>query len=460
MSLPDPYLPGHGDTRYRVRHYDLQLDYKVTTNRLDEVAVLTVVPSRELDKVELDLVGLKASKVLVDGRKTRYRQRDRKLVVEVGKRDAGEELTISVTCAGKPAPVPGIHGAAGWEELTDGVAVGSQPYGAPGWFPCNDDAADKATYRIHLVVAPSYHVVANGTLTEHEVRGGTGRWTYVMDRPMSPYLATVQMGQYAVDRRRGVVPVEVVHPGRLKAGKGTAFERQAEMVEVFSELFGPYPFAEYRAVIVDDDMEIPLEAQGLSSFGRNFIPPTWQNERLVAHELAHQWFGNSVTAQQLADIWLHEGFACYSEWLWSDHRASSGDGVDVQEQAARHHRELTRKPQDLVLCDPGMPDMFDDRVYKRGALTLHAVRACLGDERFFQMLRAWTTENAGGIVTTEQFIQHCLRFVPEDGFELATVLDAWLRRPEVPALPVVDPQATRSVLQKVADSITSKLGLG
>ncbi|WP_420175618.1 M1 family metallopeptidase [Luteococcus sp. OSA5] len=460
MPTPDPYLPGHGDTRYRVRHYDLHLDYKVTTNRLDEVATLTVVPSQELSRVELDLVGLKASKVLVDGKKARYRQRERKLAVEVGQRQPGEELQIAVTCAGKPRPVPGVHGAAGWEELTDGLAVGSQPYGAPGWFPCNDDAADKATYRIHLVVAPSYHVVANGTLVDHEVRGGTGRWTYEMDRPMSPYLATVQIGQYVVDRRRASVPVEVVHPPQTRVGRGTAFERQAEMVEVFSELFGPYPFAEYRAVVSDDDMEIPLEAQGLSSFGRNFCPPTWENERLVAHELAHQWFGNSVTAEQLADIWLHEGFACYSEWLWSDHRSNGGDGLDVQQQAAKHHEELRRKPQDLVLADPGMPDMFDDRVYKRGALTLHAVRASLGDERFFEMLRTWTTENAGGVVTTDQFVQHCLRFVPEDGFELAGVLDAWLRSPEIPALPVVDVEGSRNTLKSIAERIGARLGLG
>lgn len=107
----------------------------------------------------------------------------------------------------------------------------------------------------------------------------------------------------------------------------------------------------------------------------------WNNERLVAHELAHQWFGNSLTAATWADIWLHEGFACYSEWLWSE--ASGGRSAD--ELAREHHRKLAALPQDLLLGDPGRDDMFDDRVYKRGALTLHALRALLGD-RFFDML--------------------------------------------------------------------------
>ncbi|MEL4503986.1 M1 family metallopeptidase [Luteococcus sp. H138] len=437
MATPDPYLPGHGDTRYRVRHYDLRLDYKVTTNRLDEVARLELVITEATERIELDLSGLQVSKLSVDGRKARFRQRNRKVVVDLPGAQPGDEHSLRITCGGKPRPVPGIHGAAGWEELTDGVLVGSQPNGAPSWFPCNDDAANKASYRIQLDVAASYHVVANGTLTEHSQHGGQTRWVYEMDQPMAPYLATVQIGRYVADRRASVVPVELVHPANLGVGAGTAFEFQAEMVSHFSELFGPYPFAEYRAVVADDVLEIPLEAQGLSSFGRNFAQPTWDNERLVAHELSHQWFGNSVTAQQLCDIWLHEGFACYAEWLWSDHCAASGRTPTVQEQARRHHEQLARKKQDLVLSAPGMPDMFDDRVYKRGALTLHAVRCVLGERAFFQMLRSWATENAGAVVTSRQFVTHCMQFTSDDGFDVAATLDTWLNQPRLPALPVL-----------------------
>ena len=176
-----------------------------------------------------------------------------------------------------------------------------------------------------------------------------------------------------------------------------------------------------------------MEAQGLSSFGRNFARPTWENERLVAHELSHQWFGNSLTAEQLSMIWLHEGFACYAEWLWADVR----EGIPgTQEQASRHHAGLAAKPQDLVLGAPGMKDMFDDRVYKRGALTLHAVRVELGEAAFFDMLRAWTAEHAHGVVTTADFVAHAQRFAT-DPARLAEVLEAWLYRPELPPLPVL-----------------------
>ena len=135
-----------------------------------------------------------------------------------------------------------------------------------------------------------------------------------------------------------------------------------------------------------------LKPRGFRSSAPTTATAPRASERLIAHELAHQWFGNSVTARQWRDIWLHEGFACYAEWLWSEH--SGGPGAD--ELARHYHEQLREKPQDLLLADPGPRDMFDDRVYKRGALTLHALRGRLGDEKFFALLRDWTTRYRHG----------------------------------------------------------------
>lgn len=438
MATPDPYLRGHGDTRYRVHHYDLQLTYKVSTNRLNEDAGLDIEIDEATPRIELDLYGLQVARVQVDGQRARYRSHRHKVIVDVGPRHPGDRLHLDLKVSGKPGPMPGVHGEAGWEELTDGAMVGSQPQGAPTWFPCNNDASDKATYRIRVTTESDYDVIANGTLTDRSSQRGTTRWTYEMDRPMAPYLATVQIGDYVRDRRQATVPVEVVHPRGVRVGEGTAFARQGQMMDLFCELFGDYPFTEYRAVVVDDDLEIPLEAQGLSSFGRNFAPAAWEHERLVAHELSHQWFGNNVTARLLQDIWLHEGFACYAEWLWSDHRRRWGESRTVQQQAAHHHAELARTPTGQPLADPGMRSMFDDWVYKRGALTLHAVRAEVGDEAFFDLLRGWTTDHAGGLVDTDDFVEHCCSAVPGRATSLRCLFDQWLRGLQLPPLPVLD----------------------
>ena len=109
---------------------------------------------------------------------------------------------------------------------------------------------------------------------------------------------------------------------------------------------------------------------------------------------------NAVTAAEWKHIWLHEGFACYAEWLWTEF---SG-GADAGSHALRYYSKLQNSPQDLLLSDPGPEDMFDDRVYKRGALTLHALRLTIGDDRFFDLLRAWVATHSGRTVTTDDFL--------------------------------------------------------
>lgn len=432
MTAPDPYLRGHGDTRYRVKHYDLELAYKVSTNRLDEKARLQVEVLSETSRIDVDLRGLTASKAFINGKHAKLRAKATELSVDVGKRRPGDTFTLELHVSGKPRPVPGVHGDAGWEELTDGAMVGSQPQGAPGWFPCNNDAANKATYRIAVTTAAEYHVVANGTLASHERKGGSATWVYKMDYPMSPYLATVQIGKYTETILQSRERVSIVHPPRLRPGAGTAFEFQAQMVEFFSFLYGPYPFHEYRAVIVDDDLEIPLEAQGLSTFGKNFIAPTWHNERLVAHELAHQWFGNSVTSAQLHDMWLHEGFACYSEWLWAEKRGLS-ERPSANYLAAEHYVALPQLAEGDSLARPAMAHIFDDWVYKRGALALHALRAECGSELFFEIIRTWLAKHRGRTVTTEMFLELCHE---KAGDSAVTVLKDWLYGRDLPQPPV------------------------
>ena len=172
------------------------------------------------------------------------------------------------------------------------------------------------------------------------------------------------------------------------------------MMEVFVHRFGPYPFDRYTVVVADDELEIPLEAQSLSIIGRNHLDTGWESQRLIAHELSHQWFGNSLTAARWQDIWLHEGFACYAEWIWSEDSGSA----TASERAKAAWGKLSGLPQDIRVGDPGPEQMFDDRVYKRGALALHALRLAVGDDTFFRLLRRWCAENAYGSVDTAAFL--------------------------------------------------------
>jgi aminopeptidase N len=431
-SAGDMYDPRSGNGGYTVSHYDLALDYRINTNRLAAVAVLSAVSTQRLARFSLDLVGLTVTNVVIDGaRAARYSQAHGKLVITPARPIAAKtNFTVTVRYSGSPSPRSSSWGDVGWEELSDGVLVAGQPSGAATWFPCNDHPSIKATFRIAITLASSYRAVANGRLVSATVKSSRTQWIYESAEPMATYLATVQIGAYRSRplSARGGIPQLAFIPGDLVPEFDADFGAQSAMISEFEKLFGPYPFGQYTVVVADDDLDIPLEAQGLSIFGRNHVDGDGGSTRLIAHELAHSWFGNSLTASSWKHIWLHEGFACYAEWLWSE----AAGGPNVQRIAVQQWNRLHSLDEDFRIGDPGPDRMFDDRLYKRGALTVHAVRLTLGDDVFFTMLKAWAAENQFGSVSTEQFIGHVEAYTE---LPIRTTLESWLFNEKLPPLP-------------------------
>lgn len=425
----DPYLPSSGNHGYRATRYELDLGYKVSSNFLEGTATISATATEHLRSFTLDLSPhLDVSKVTMGpGRAARFSRSRGKLTVKpVEPLEVGCAFTVRIRYSGNPRPIRGPWGSVGWEELTDGVLVANQPDGASSWFPCDDRPAAKAPYRISLTTESDYRAVVTGTLVDKRRRGSTTTWVYDLPYPTSTYLVTLNIGRYEhLEISDAPVELHAYLPASLRAPFGESFAQQGRMLDVFSELFGPYPFDQYKVVVTDDVLEIPLESMGLSTFGRNTCVGGTRDERLIAHELAHQWFGNAVTVAEWRHIWLNEGFACYAEWLWSEF---SG-GADARSHALRYYAKLQRSPRDLLLADPGPADMFDDRVYKRGALALHSLRNTVGDTAFFSILREWVADHAGGVVTTQDFLDLAARHTTTD---LRPLWEAWLYSTEVP----------------------------
>jgi len=341
----DSYLPQHGNGGYGVEHYDLDLDYKVDPNRLTGRAVLTAVAGQPLTRFTLDLGTFKVPRVSVDGRAAKFTHRGGKLRITPARPIAeGAAFTVEVRYVGNPKPVSSRWGDVGWDELRNGALVASQPVGAPSWFPCNDHPTDKATYRIAVTTDAPYAVLVTGVLISRRRSAGTRTWVYERPEPTATYLVSVQIGQYdEMTLAPGRLPQTAAVPSRLRRDAARDLGRHGKIMTTLEGFFGPYPFGNYQLVVTDDALDDPIEAQGMSIFGANHIDGRRTHERLVVHELAHQWFGNSLTLADWRHIWLNEGFATYAEWLWSE---STGD-----RSATSHAREwhaggsgATRRP--------------------------------------------------------------------------------------------------------------------
>ncbi|WP_105566462.1 M1 family metallopeptidase [Microbacterium halophytorum] len=436
--MPQQYTPNSGDRGYAVTHYDLEIDYTPRTNRLDGRARMSIRMLDDAHALNVDLVGLQAGKVRIDGKPhKKVQQGQHGLKVKLPRSlPAGAELELEIEYGGRPGPRRSRWGTLGWEELEEGAMVASQPIGAPTWFPCNDRVDDRGTYDIRFTTDREFFVAVTGAPGAVSHKGGKTTREFSLDVPTASYLVAAHLGPYAEYAGAASVGAaglgwRIVTPPAQRAETLTAFEHVPRMIEAFEGWFGPYPQPDLTVVVTAEELEIPLEAQALVTFGANHCAP--DEQRLIAHELAHQWFGNSVGIGRWRDIWLNEGFACFSEWVWSE----AAGGPSIAEHAEAHYARLAGLPQDLVLADPGPADMFDDRVYKRGALALEALRRTIGHQPFRTLLREWATQNRHRLARPADLIALAEGHSPAplDGF-----WEAWLRDPALPELP---PRAAR-----------------
>jgi hypothetical protein len=256
---------------------------------------------------------------------------------------------------------------------------------------------------------------------------------------MAPYLATATIGQFdlrsyrtaqglrmydAVDPDLYGEPVDPEDPASPTLGEiaDASLARQGEILDFLSGQFGPYPFSTGGGIVDDaPDLFFALEVQTRSIYpGSSFTDPV-DGDLLVVHENAHQWFGDSVALAEWKHMWLNEGFATYAEWLWGERE----DLGTTQEVFEFFYNDIPADDPfwDVVIGDPGIPFLFNDAGYVRGAMTLQALRNEVGDQDFFRILRAWAAKKAGGNGTTGQFIALAERI---SGEQLDNLFDMWL----------------------------------
>ncbi|HEU0182816.1 MAG TPA: M1 family metallopeptidase [Agromyces mariniharenae] len=415
----DPYFPYAGNGGYDAQHYDLAVTYTPPAaapapleGELSGIATIDLVATQDLDRFDLDLrdmdvtalsvdgkaaaeVAVPADGVEVDGAAYWQVQDDDARIWELTvqprpKIKAGQHVQVVVEYEGTTTQPEDIEGALyGWVTMRDGAMVVSEPEGSMTWYPVSDHQTDKATYSFEITVPQGKVAVANGVQSKPaETANGWTTWFWDAPDEQASYLTTASVGDFVIRptywSTSGVPIIDAVDanltPARL-ATTNASLARQVEMIDFFESRFGPYPFGSAGAIVDDDTVFYALETQTRPVYSRQ------ASEGTVAHEIAHQWFGNAVSPEGWKDIWLNEGWATYATWLWNE---QEGDAT-AQESYNEWYAE---EPADsdyweLPIGDPQPLGLFAGPVYDRGAGTLHALRLEVGDEAFFEGAQLW-----------------------------------------------------------------------
>jgi len=436
-GIGDVYFPDYGNGGYDVSHYDIRLRYFPDTDRLTGTTTILARATADLSRFNLDFA-LPVTSVRVNGFQATFATEGSHELVVTPARPvlANQSMVVVVQYAGVPSQVQ-VNGFTAWVRSSDGgaLAVG-EPEIAWWWFPSNDQPLDKATFDISVAVPDGVEVLSNGVMPRPPAREllGWSRWSWRTTQPTATYLAFLAIGQYEIvtdvaPNGQPVINAYALNLGEFAPAARASIERTAEVVEWSSDIFGPYPFEAQGGVAVPlNSLGFALETQTRPVYSSGF----WRrgsNMYVVVHEIAHQWFGDSVALAQWRDIWLNEGFATYAEWLWSEH-VGEGTAQEVFDFTYNFYAPDNSFWR-VLPGNPGAPLLFDGAVYDRGGMTLHQLRLKVGDEEFFRLLREWTSSQRHGNGTHAEF--HALA-EQISGQDLDAFFQTWLFTPGRPAL--------------------------
>ncbi|WP_217546466.1 M1 family metallopeptidase [Streptomyces sp. GbtcB6] len=429
-GVRDPYFPKAGNGGYDVGHYGLTLAYDPDGGRLTGTAVITARATQDLTAFDLDLKGLDVDTVTVEGRQARWNRAGQELTVRPhDDLKKGETFSTTVRYSGRPETLTDPDGSEeGWLRTDDGALGLGEPVGSMAWFPGNDHPFDKASYDITVTVPEGLQAVSNGELKSETTKNGRTTFAWHSAEPMASYVATVAVGRYTITRSTlpdGLPVYTAVDPTQEKASRAV-LAQLPEIMEWEDYNFGPYPFPSTGAIVDRPaDSGYALETQTRPVF------PGAPDTATLVHELAHQWYGDSVTPRTWRDMWLNEGFATYAEWLWSEDHG----GRTAQQTFDKFY--ATPADSDLWAFPPAEPSsaahISDRPVYDRGAMVLQKIRQKVGDDTFYDIIQGWAAAHRHGNADTAEFTEYVEKTAP--GKDFSAIWKDWLYGDGKPARP-------------------------
>ncbi|MFD3871542.1 M1 family metallopeptidase [Streptomyces sp. NPDC058623] len=440
LGIGDRLFPELGNPGYDVLSYDLSFTYKDNRSPLDAVTVIEARSLAPLERINLDFAHGTVASAEVNGEPARFESVGEDLVLTPARAvPASVPLRITVRHTSDPRG----RGDGGWVPTEDGLAMANQADAAHRVFPCNDHPADKAWFTFRITAPTGLTAVANGVPVAPPAAraGGATQWTYRTLHPMATELAQVSVGRSAVVHRTGPhgLPLRDVVPAADREKLEPWLKKTPGHVAWMEERVGRYPFENYGVLIAKATTGFELETQTLSLFEHGLFTgagyPEWYVEAVMVHELAHQWFGDSVSPRTWSDLWLNEGHATWYEALYADGLGKYSLERRMREayQRSDQWRAAGGPPAAPKASGPGEKiGLFRPVVYDGSALILYALRQEIGTAAFDRIQRRWVAEHRDGVAGTADFVRLASQ---EAGRDLTPFLDPWLYGAKTPPMP-------------------------
>lgn len=430
--VEDPYYPDTSNPEVDALHYGLDLDWDGKTLR--GTATVTLRASTDTSTLTLDLIPqLAVQRATLDGKKVQTSRTDMHLVVKSGALKKGSKHTLSVRYAGTPKRVAASSGRSdstegvGWTTNSDGsIHTFQEPWGAYTWYPVNDHPSDEAFYDAKITTRSPLRGVFNGkrVAEQRDASKTTSQWH--LDQPAASYVVTIAIDEYRPVKDRmsdGTVMTYWVRPeDDVSLANLRIWGRRAHSWLV--KHLGPYPFSSAGVVLVGGDSA--METQTLITMsGAVARSPRQLGEPVLAHEQAHQWFGDDVSPKDWTHLWLNEGWAMYWQGRFEE---EFGTGKPWQSYAARD--AISRR-------SAGPPGRYDkahfgeNNVYLGPALMIREMRIKVGGSTFDRLVKQWVKDKSGQHVDRAAFTRWWSK---QSGADLKPLIDRWLDSPETPPI--------------------------
>ncbi|WP_405655254.1 M1 family metallopeptidase [Streptomyces sp. RK9] len=445
-GLGDPMFPLDGNGGYTVDRYLLDFDWQAPKTPFAASATIKATATQALSRFNLDFGGNTLRAVTVDGKAaTTSRDGDELTVTPKSPIAEGRAFTVEVTYTADPTQTRHRDDAIedyGWIPTPDGTVVYPQPNGARLIFPANDHPSQRAPITFRITTPKDRTAVANGKLTsKKKVSGDRVRWTYDSEQPLSTQLVQLAVGKFTMvdSTGPGGLPLRDIVPDALVEPTAKYRKLTPDHLTWLEQRLGKYPFNRYGLLVGDTDLAVALETQTLSLVPKADLLGTQVDaERNLVHELAHQWFGDSVALASWSDLWVSEGHARFYERMYSEEHG--GDSFEAAMKAAYKAHDQWRRDFGAP-AEPTEPNLFKRMRYDGSALVLYALREKVGDATFQKIERAWVSEYRGRTASTQDYIDLASKV---SGQDLEGFLKPWLYGAKTPPMPghpdwVVDP---------------------